>query len=219
MMDSTKPSLALIKIKFPDELWISGLYKNFPDINKMEILYFLPYDLEKSIGNSIVEILYYDIESITGFIKSHPSIHEFTIVEQEENRIKINVKTKDPYLLYAIIRCGVLVNFPVNIREGYAFWKLISSRDRIDQLLSLFEKNGVNFELLKIGKSPYNLDNEENKLTLEESIVLDKAVEEGFFEIPRKISLEALANELGKSKSALSVKLRKIIKKKVVINI
>ena len=39
----------------------------------------------------------------------------------------------------------------------------------------------------------------------------------GFFEIPRDISLEDLANHLGKSKSALSVMLRKIIKKKVVI--
>ena len=37
-------------------------------------------------------------------------------------------------------------------------------------------------------------------------------------EIPRKISLEELANSLGKSKSALSVMLRKIIKKKVVLN-
>ena len=57
---------------------------------------------------------------------------------------------------------------------------------------------------------------EKSKLTLEESEVLDKAIELGFFEIPRDISLEDLANRLGKSKSALSVMLRKIIKKKVV---
>ena len=49
-----------------------------------------------------------------------------------------------------------------------------------------------------------------------ESNILDKAIALGFFEIPRKISLEELANEMGKSKSALSVMLRKIIKKKVL---
>lgn len=211
-------SLARIKIKFPEKLWISAVFREFPNV-KMEILYFLPYDLEKSIGNSIVEILYYDIASIIKFIKTHPSVHEFNVVEQKDNRIKINVKTKDPYLLYAIIKCGVLINFPINIREGYAYWKLIASRDRIDQLLTLFEQKNIKFDLLRIGKAPYDLGKEENKLTLEESRVLDQAIKEGFFEVPRKISLEALANKLGKSKSALSVMLRKIIKKKVIINI
>ena len=72
------------------------------------------------------------------------------------------------------------------------------------------------FDLLRIGKAPYDLEDERYKLSLEESQILDKALSLGFFEIPRKISLEELANKLGKSKSALSVMLRKIIKKKVM---
>ena len=92
-----------------------------------------------------------------------------------------------------------------------------SSRERIDQLLTLFEQKNIDFTLLKIGKSPYSLEDEKNKLNLDESMVLDKAIELGFFEIPRNISLEELANTLGKSKSALSVMLRKIIKKKIVM--
>ena len=217
-MDAEKPSLARIKIKFPDKLWISQIFKKFPDI-KMEILYFLPYDLEKSIGNSIIEILYHDTESIINVVKNHPSVYEFSLMEQEETRVKFNVKTKDPYLLYAVIKCGVLVNFPVNVREGNAYWRLIATRDRIDNLLTLFEQKKIEFELLRIGKAPYNLEEKENKLTLEESRVLDKAINAGFFEIPRKISLEELANNIGKSKSALSVMLRKIIKKKVVFTV
>ena len=215
-MESNQPSLARIKIKFPDKIWISEIFKKFQGI-KMEIFYFLPYDLEKSIGNSIVEIQPHDLDSIIDIIKNHPSVFEFNLMERNENRIKFNVKTKDPYLLYAVIRCGVLVNFPVNVREGHAYWKLISSRDRLDKLLTLFEEKNIKFELLRIGKAPYNIDDESNKLSLEESKVLDKAIENGFFEIPRKISLEELANSLGRSKSALSVMLRKIIKKKVVI--
>ena len=217
-MDTDKPSLARIKIKFPADIWISTLFEKFPDI-KMEILYFLPYDLEKSIGNSIVEILYHDIEPVKKLIQNHPSVFEFSMLEQEETRIKFNVKTKDPYLLYAVIKCGVLVNFPVNVREGNAFWKLIATRDRIDKLLMLFEEKDLKFDILRIGKAPYNLDEENSKLTLEEDRVLDKAIQTGFFEVPRKISLEDLAVLLGKSKSALSVMLRKIIKKKVAVEL
>jgi predicted DNA binding protein len=215
-MVSSKSSLARIKIKFPDGLWISELFENFPDM-KMEISYFLPYDLEKSIGNSIIEIMHYNIDSIIQEIKNHPSVFEFSILEQEDRKIKFNVKTKDPYLLYAVIKCGVLINFPVRVKDGYAYWRLISSRKSIDQLLTLFEQKNIDFELLRIGKSPYLLEDDKHKLTFNESNVLDKAISLGFFEIPRKISLEELANKLGKSKSALSVMLRKIIKKKVMI--
>jgi predicted DNA binding protein len=214
-MDTSRSSLARIKIRFPDQIWISEIFKNFPDI-KMEISYFLPYDLEKSIGNSLIEILHYDIDSIIVEIRNHPSVFELRVLEKEENKVKFNVKTEDPYLLYAIIKCGVLIDFPVRVEDGFAYWRLISSRERIDQLLTLFEEKNINFELLRIGLSPYIIEDDKNKLTYDESNILDKAISSGFFEIPRKISLEELANELGKSKSALSVMLRKIIKKKVL---
>ena len=210
-----KTSLARIKIKFPDKIWISELFKSFPDV-RMEIQYFLPYDLENSIGNSIIEITHYDLKSIIDLIRAHESVLEFSILEQENNRVKFNVKTYDPYLLYALIKCGVLVDFPVNVRQGNAYWRLIANRDRIDQLLTIFDDRKIDYELLRIGNSPYNLEDEAYKLTLEESNVLNEAINRGFFEIPRKISLEDLANQLGKSKSALSVMLRKIIKKKVI---
>ena len=215
-METSKTSLARVKIKFPEQLWISHIFKEFPDV-KMEISHFLPYDLEKSIGNSAIEIMHYDIEKIIDEIRNHPSVFELSILEQEEKRVKFNIKTKDPYLLYAIIKCGVLIDFPVRVEDGFAFWRLVSSRERIDQLLTLFEQKKINFELLRIGISPYNLEDDKNKLTLDELNILDNAISTGFFEIPRKISLEGLANQMGKSKSALSVMLRKIIKKKVLL--
>jgi predicted DNA binding protein len=214
-MKSGKSSLARIKVKFPEKLWISHIFKEFPDV-RMEIQYFLPYDLEKSIGNSIFEILHYDTESIIKEIQRHPSVFEFSLLEHEGNKIKINIKTKDPYLLYAVIKCGVLVDFPVNVREGYAYWRLISSRESIDKLLTLFDERKIDYKLLRIGTAPYDLEDDKYKLNLEESEILDRAINTGFFEVPRKISLEELAKQLGKSKSALSVMLRKIIKKKVL---
>lgn len=214
-MESTKSSLARIKIKFPDQLWISQIFKKFRDI-RMEIEHFLPYDFENSIGNSIIEIFHYNIDLIIEEIKNHKSVIDLSILEKDEKRVRFNVKTKDPFLLYAIINCGVLVNFPVRVKEGYAYWRLVSKRESIDKLLTLFDQKGIEYSLLRIGNSPYSVDDDKNKLTLDESTILNKAIASGFFEIPRKISLEELANELGKSKSTLSVTLRKIIKKKVM---
>ncbi|MFO8018966.1 MAG: helix-turn-helix domain-containing protein [Promethearchaeia archaeon] len=215
-MDLENPTLARVKIKFPDNIWISHIFHEFNDV-RLTIAYFLPYDLEKSIGNAMIEIQHWNIDSIIDEIRLHPSVMEFTVLEKEENRVKFNVKTEDPYLLYGLIKCGVLVNFPVRVKEGYAYWRLISTRKRIDQLLTIFDRKGIDYTVLRMGNSPYDLQKEEEKLSLEEKQILNKAIEEGFFEVPRNISLEDLANKVGKSKSTLSVLLRKIIKKKVMI--
>ena len=217
-MVSHKASLARVKVKFPDEIWISIVFEKFPNI-QMEIEYFLPYDLEESIGNSIIEIQDFNLDEVLKLVKTHSSVYGFTLLEKEENKARFNVKTKDPYLLYALIKCGVLVKFPVNVRDGYAYWRLVASRESIDELLTIFEQKNINFELLRIGNSPYILDEQKERLSIEESQVLEEAIKQGFFEIPRLISLEELANNLGRSKSALSVMLRKIIKKKVVMDL
>ncbi|MHA1329351.1 MAG: helix-turn-helix domain-containing protein [Promethearchaeota archaeon] len=104
------------------------------------------------------------------------------------------------------------------MREGNVYWKLISSRKNIDELLEVFEEKNIKFDLLRIGNSPYDLEKDTFKLTYEESKILEMAIELGFFEIPRKISLEDLANRLGRSKSSLSVILRRIIRKKIMIS-
>ncbi|MBY8990901.1 MAG: helix-turn-helix domain-containing protein [Candidatus Lokiarchaeota archaeon] len=168
---------------------------------------------------SIIEILHYQIDKIIEEIKTHPSVYEFNIVNLEENRVRINVKTKNPYLLFAVIKCGVIIDFPVKVRDKFAIWNLISTRKRIDDLLKLFEKEDINFSLLKIGSSQYSFERDKNKLSVKESKILDTAIDLGFFEVPRKISLEMLANNLGKSKSWTSEQLRKIIKKKIKFGI
>ena len=216
-MERETSSIAKIKIEFPEDIWISKIFNEFNDIN-MEILYFLPYDLEEYIGNALIEITHYQIDSIMNIIKTHPSVMDFNLVEKKENTIKFNIKTKDPYLLHGAVKCGVLIDFPVKVENGYAYWNLISSRKSIDKLLTLFEELGLNFELLRIGNSDLDLDNEKYKLSLEEMNLLEEAINRGFFDVPRKISLEELGNIVNKSKSTLSVQLRKIIKKKVLIN-
>ena len=167
-------------VKFPEKLWISDVFKRYKGI-RMEIINFFPYDFERSIGNAIIEIMYFDIDSIIEAVRSHPSVFEFSEIEREENRIRFNVKTKDPYQLYGVIKCGVLIDFPINVREGYAYWRLVSTRKRIDDLLTLFEQRNVDFTLLRIGSSPYEIDDNKDKLTLEESEVLDMLLKSKYY--------------------------------------
>ncbi len=214
-MEENKPSLAWVEIETPKQKWISEIFKKYRDL-EIVILNFLPYDFEEFIANAIIQIYHYKIDEIIEDIKDNPSVLGFSVLEKSEKQAKINIRTKDPYLLYAIIKNGILIDFPVRLSEGVAIWKLVATRKKINDLLLQFEEKGINFSLLRIMNSDYSIDDNENKLNLEESQVIRKAIKLGFFDIPRRISLEELANELGKSKSALSVRLRKIIKKKVL---
>ena len=113
-MEENKPSLAWIEIETPKQKWISEIFRKYRDV-EIVILHFLPYDFEEFIANAIIEIYHYKIEEIIEDIKAHPSVLEFSILDKYENRVKINIKTEDPYLLYAIIKNGIIIDFPVRI--------------------------------------------------------------------------------------------------------
>ena len=115
-MDKPKSSLARIKIKFPDQLWISEIFKKFRDV-RMEIEHFLPYDFENSIGNSIIEIFHHNIDLIIDAVTHHKSVIEISVLEKEETRVKFNVKTKDPFLLASgimFLTFGAIVSLTVS---------------------------------------------------------------------------------------------------------
>lgn len=216
MMDENKLSLTRLKLKVPEKKWISEIFDDYPD-TELNILNFFPYDYEKNIGNAIIEIKHYKIDDIIKKLKVNPSIFEFTILNKKENQILINIKTTNPYLLFTIIKCGGIVEFPIEVREKYIIWTLISTRKQLDDILTLYEEFKIDYLILQITNTPSEFKENSNGLSFEESKILDTAINSGFFEVPRKISLEELASNLGLSKSWTSETLRKIIKKKIML--
>ncbi|MHA1985401.1 MAG: helix-turn-helix domain-containing protein [Promethearchaeota archaeon] len=214
MMEENKLSLTRMKLKVPEEKWISDIFEDYPDA-QIDILNFFPYDFEGNIGNAILKVKHYKIDQIIEYLTNHPSISALNILNKRENEAKINLKTNNPYLLFYVIKCGGIVEFPIKIIDKYIIWTIISTREQLNDILIRYEKMGINYSILQIVNPPLDFIDNANELTFEESKILDTAIKSGFFEVPRKISLEELANHLGKSKSWTSELLRKIIKKKV----
>ncbi|MFW9865673.1 MAG: helix-turn-helix domain-containing protein [Candidatus Thorarchaeota archaeon] len=214
MMDDSKLSLARIKLKIPEEKWISEIFDEYPD-TELDILNFFPYDFEKNIGNAIIRIKHYKIEQIVKKLKIHSSISELLILNKKKNQVKLNLKTTNPYLLFTVIKIGGIVEFPIKVRDKYTIWTLISTRKQLNEVLNRYDAFGIEYSILQIVNPPVETEKNLNELSYEESKILDIAIKSGFFEVPRKISLEELASNLGKSKSWTSELLRRIIKKKV----
>jgi len=215
-MDEDKLSLTRIKLRVPKEKWISEIFDDYPDI-ELDIVNFFPYDFKKNIGNAIIEIKHYKIDQIIKKLKVHPSIFEFNVLNKKENQAKINIKTANPYLLFTVIKYGGIVDFPIKVRDNYILWTITSTRNQLDNILTKYDELKIDYSILQFSNTPANFEEEAKGLSFEESKILDTAIKSGFFEVPRKISLEELANNLGKSKSWTSELIRKIIKKKIIL--
>jgi len=215
-MDEDKLSLTRIKLRVPKEKWISEIFDDYPDI-ELDIVNFFPYDFKKNIGNAIIEIKHYKIDQIIKKLKVHPSIFEFNVLNKKENQAKINIKTANPYLLFTVIKCGGIVDFPIKVRDNYILWTITSTRNQLDNILTKYDELKIDYSILQFSNTPANFEEEAKGLSFEESKILDTAIKSGFFEVPRKITLEELANNLGKSKSWTSELIRKIIKKKIIL--
>lgn len=191
---------AKIELKMPEKLWLAAISRRHRD-STFNILSFLP--TKELIGNTLVKIDGGDVRKILKEIKEHPSVVELIVLGKQRNSAVINTRTKDPWLLSAMMKSEVLLKPPVKVKDGVAEWVVLSTRDRVSALMKLLDEKGITYKLKSI--SEYS---EKPVLTEHQAKMLDFALMHGYYEIPRKITLDQLARKLGVSKSTLSETLR-----------
>lgn len=103
---------------------------------------------------------------------------------------------------------------PFVMKNGFEYWTVASWNK--DELLNLMKrisklKSKASIELLSIKRAPVNLFLSAlfQQLTRKQLDAFLKAVEYGYYTLPRKISLEQLAQKLGVARTTLRERLRK----------
>ncbi len=196
------------KIELPKKKWISKVSCEFPDfvfsITSMSLI-------NEEICNILIEIKGKDIKLLREKLKSHSSINENSIITETASSVLLNVKSKNPILLNIFNKEEVIPIYPINIQNGWSEWHFFATRERITAVFEDFKDEGINVELKSVGK--YKA---QNKLTDRQLEILDLARRKGYFEIPRKITLNNMAKVLNISPSTLSESLRRINKKLMV---
>jgi predicted DNA binding protein len=96
----------------------------------------------------------------------------------------------------------------VLVKNGKLRIEAITNRSKVDNFLTRLKKKDIKAKIERIGyyyKSTL--------LTQRQNEIVNLAYENGYFNIPRSISLSEFAKDLKVSKSALSETLRRIFKK------
>ncbi len=90
------------------------------------------------------------------------------------------------------------------IERGRMVWRFVAQYDTIREVMKSFEEKGVKAELLESVevKDPGSTINQQVQLIIQ-------AFEAGYFDVPRKVSTQELAKNLGKTPATLSISLRR----------
>ena len=146
---------------------------------------------------------------LTVELNAHPGIDE--VRERGSNRYEVDIAPKGGGYIKEIRDVGVIPQSPFEVRDGWVDWTIECSADKSRELVQLLREGGTPYRVVSTRSTGSRM------LTPKQRLIFDSALNEGYWDTPRRITLSDLANLLGLSKSTLSVHLHKI--EGIVLNV
>ena len=200
-----------VQFLVPKQRWL-GIYSlKYPQL-QFDILSLL--SISKERGNCLLHI---KGNKIITFFKEFSKEHDpklYQLILQEKGEILMNIIFDAPWVIWSIVEPQVIILYPIRIQNGKIQIELIAPIKKIEEIFRkpIWEKLKIKFKVARkfCAKDPTLNPHQKN--------ILDRAMEFGLFDIPRKTSYTEAVEKLGKSGvtmsvSALSENIRRISKK------
>ncbi|MHA1150615.1 MAG: helix-turn-helix domain-containing protein [Promethearchaeota archaeon] len=194
-----------LNIHVPKDKWLAQLNKKYSELTFQLMSKFL---LNDNIGMTLFHIKGPTIKRFMEDFKKNKRDIVYQILFEEEDYAILNIKTEDPWILSALVKTELLINYPIVIKEGKIKFIALSNRQKVDNFLAELDKKKIKYSLKSIGHYQHI-----SLLTERQQTILSLALKNGYYNIPRTISLSKFAQKLNISPSALSEMLRRINKK------
>lgn len=146
-------------------------------------------------------------------LRELPSVKEAEFLEATGNSEVYRVLITDRTFLPIVKKLKLFRHFPIPIQNGVASWAVVGPESKVRGLLATLETSHIHYELVSVRSGP--LQRLSSSLTPRQQEILRRALAEGYFDVPRRVSLTRLAPKIGVATSTLSVTLA-IIEKKIV---
>jgi hypothetical protein len=187
---------AELTIDLPEGVWIGDLSRSYPDTT-FRILSAFP---DEDSGYGLLEISTGNPDEILDRIRTDPAVRSLETVQRVEDRAVVQFETTELPLLLTIQRAQVPLEPPLELVEGRITLNLTASRDRISAFADQLEALSIPFTLDRI----YGDIEMSTPLTESQRDLLATAIEHGYYDTPRTITLTDLAAELGMAPSTVS---------------
>lgn len=137
--------------------------------------------------------------------------HLVTIDGRERYSIEYAQDARDIQLYRGLVENGATVSYAAREpdNDGWLVHYTFPDRSRFTVFEELCTELGVELNINTVDRPGAPDWNERNTLTVEQCEALVKALETGYFDIPRKRTLAEIGDELGISRQAVSERLRR----------
>lgn len=179
---------ANLTITVPESVWIGELSRAHPEA-RFRVLAATTTD---GTGVARLEIVGSDVGAIRAAMAGYDDVTNLTVFEAEPGRCRVQLETTMPILLQAIEGSGVPLETPFEIRDGAMELEATIPQDRLSTLGAQLDKFGISFSVERIQQEVES----DELLTDRQRRLLHAAIDHGYYDTPRRITLTGLAGEL-----------------------
>jgi hypothetical protein len=187
---------AELTIDLPEGVWIGDLSRSYPDVT-FRILSAFPGE---DSGYGLLEIGTEDVEAILDRFRASEAVRSLETVQRAGDRAVVQFETTELPLLLTIQRAQIPLEPPLELVDGRITLSLTAPRGRISDFAEQLDALSIPFTLDRI----YRDVEASNPLTETQRDLLVAAVERGYYDTPRRITLNELAAELDMAPSTVS---------------
>ena len=201
-------------------LWLLEIFQSFQilaiNINSVKVLSINPTSGEK-ISKLVISIQkmekkHTEINSILSWLNQKPSIISADIyIDSKKTMIKII--TNCNLITHIAQNLDIEIKYPIICSKDFQKWQLICTHQKMRILTRHFSKKKIHFSIISV--IPQKKGKQKSSLTPRQLQIYNLAVEMGYFEYPRRISLSQLALVAEVSTSTISVMMRRILAKNI----
>lgn len=185
-----------LTLSIPNRTWIGSVSREFPDAR------FRVHSAQScgGLGIGVVELLSQNPGAVVREIRQYDAVRTIEVFLQEDDRALLQLEAENPILLRLLDRTGVPVQTPFVIADGRVNWELTTTQDRLSSLATTLERSDLEYILERV-TDRHQFD---TILTDRQDEVLETALEQGYYDSPRRCTQEELADHLDLAKSTCS---------------
>lgn len=187
---------ANLTITVPRSVWIGELTRSYPE-TRFRVLAAATAD---DSGVARIELVGPDPEAVCEEMQSYDAVTDLEIFEAEPEHYRIQIETTMAILLRAIEGSGVPLETPFEVQEGNLKLEATVPQHRLSKLGEQLGEFGIPFSIERI---QHEMESDD-LLTDRQQWLLYEAIDRGYYDTPRRITLTELAEELDIAASTCS---------------
>lgn len=203
-------SVCRLRVPLPDAAWIARFSREHADVT-IEILSRLDLGARRSLSE--VRLRVPEPAPWVEEIRGIDQVEEVELLTSTPSEVRLRVIHLTSPFVPIFRQMRLIRRFPFTIRAGEASWVVIASEQKIRQLLYRLSGRAAGVVLESVRHADVTTGGE--VLTSRQNELLQRAIAEGYFDVPRKITLTRLAAREGMAVSSLSEALA-IVEKKLL---